>query len=319
MGFPWRPRTLVTVLSEGAVVDRDGRRHNYHLPAEEDVGNEEEGTVHGLYFSANWCPPCKAFTPQLAETYRRIRERGHKFEVTFISSDRSEESFSLYHSTMPWAAVSFEEESRRRELATVLGVQGIPTLVLLDAKGNVITDEGRIEVTEDPEGLNFPWHPRLVNTLTERHASFLSDYPAVILFVEGEDSEIEFAESVLLPAAEEYKSKHREEDDICLQFFIGCDSEPIDTLREYVGIDDAVPLLTVIDMAARKVCVMEDGAEITEESVKAFVNKFLIGGLPVAEIRDSPSPYEQQPRIVPPQPNSKAVPASPPLRADQEV
>ncbi|KAG8237099.1 hypothetical protein J437_LFUL015466 [Ladona fulva] len=67
----------------------------------------------------------------------------------------SEESFSLYHSSMPWPAVPFDEESRRQELATVLGVQGIPTLVLLDSKGNVITDEGRVEISEDPEGIYY--------------------------------------------------------------------------------------------------------------------------------------------------------------------
>lgn len=34
------------------------------------------------------CPPCRAFTPQLVDTYQRIRERGHHFEVIFVSSDR---------------------------------------------------------------------------------------------------------------------------------------------------------------------------------------------------------------------------------------
>lgn len=35
---------------------------------------------------------------------------------------------------------------------------------------------------------------------------------------------MEFAESVLYPAAEEYKEQHRDEDDdLCLQFFVGCD------------------------------------------------------------------------------------------------
>lgn len=72
--------------------------------------------------------------------------------VTYLYFPRSEESFMLYLSTMPWLAVPWEQEERRRELAALLGVQGIPTLVLLDADGSVITTDGRGEVNEDPIG-----------------------------------------------------------------------------------------------------------------------------------------------------------------------
>ncbi|KAG8237100.1 hypothetical protein J437_LFUL015467 [Ladona fulva] len=52
-GFPWRPRPLLTVLSEGALVDTLGSRHNYNIQPEGEVENRD-GIVHGLYFSANW-------------------------------------------------------------------------------------------------------------------------------------------------------------------------------------------------------------------------------------------------------------------------
>lgn len=193
----------------------------------------------------------------------------------------------LYLSTMPWLAVPWEQEERRRELAALLGVQGIPTLVLLDANGSVITTDGRGEVNEDPIGENFPWRPKLVNVLTERYAAKLHDYPAIILFVEGEEGEMEFAESVLLPAAEQFAmvtdSNHRDEDRL-LHFFVGCDCETSDLLREFVGLDDAVPLLTAIDIAGGQLSIMEDGAEITEHSVISFVTRFLDGTLPTTDI-----------------------------------
>eukprot|EP00429_Kryptoperidinium_foliaceum_P089782 CAMPEP_0176203764 /NCGR_PEP_ID=MMETSP0121_2-20121125/10745_1 /TAXON_ID=160619 /ORGANISM="Kryptoperidinium foliaceum, Strain CCMP 1326" /LENGTH=87 /DNA_ID=CAMNT_0017542673 /DNA_START=66 /DNA_END=325 /DNA_ORIENTATION=- len=56
-----------------------------------------------LYFSAHWCPPCRGFTPQLAEWYSKDL-KGKGLEVVFVSSDRSEEDFSGYFKEMPWLA-----------------------------------------------------------------------------------------------------------------------------------------------------------------------------------------------------------------------
>lgn len=59
-----------------------------------------------LYFSAHWCPPCRAFTPVLAEGYRRTwKEKG--IEFVFVSSDKSEAEFKEYFATMPWLAVYY--------------------------------------------------------------------------------------------------------------------------------------------------------------------------------------------------------------------
>ncbi|XP_033226954.1 nucleoredoxin-like isoform X2 [Belonocnema kinseyi] len=236
------------------------------------------------------CPPCKAFTPQLVDTYQRIRERGHNFEVIFVSSDRSEESYNIYTGTMPWLRIPFSQDERRQKLARALDVQAIPTLVILDPRDNIITLEGRAELLEDPEGLNFPWTSRLVNILTEKYATSLHDAPAIILFVEGEDCEIQFGETVLLPAADAYRRDRPDYDpnfddlDDMLQFHIALDCETSDILREFVGLDDAVPLLTAIDIPRGVYAVMEDGAEITVDSVQQFVDRYRNNKLPVNKI-----------------------------------
>ena len=41
------------------------------------------------------------------------------------------------------AALPFSERSRKEELSTKYGVQGIPTLVLLDGKGGLVSDNIR--------------------------------------------------------------------------------------------------------------------------------------------------------------------------------
>nr|XP_034182057.1 nucleoredoxin-like isoform X2 [Osmia lignaria] len=282
--FPWKPPHPKAALEDGPLLPCGARDSNEPM-----LHEELRHCFKGVYFSAHWCPPCKAFTPQLVDTYQRIRERGHDFEVIFVSSDRSEESYNVYIESMPWLRIPFSQEERRKKLARALDVQAIPTLVVLDPRDNIITLDGRAELLEDPEGLNFPWTSRLVNILTEKYATSLHDAPAIILFV-GEDCEIQFAESVLMPAAQAYR-KHRpdydpnyDDPDDVLQFYIALDCETSDILREFVGLDDAVPLLTAIDIPRGVYVVMEDGAEITVDSVQQFVDGFRNDKLPTNKI-----------------------------------
>jgi nucleoredoxin len=102
-----------------------------------------------LYFSASWCPPCKAFSPLLVEFYN-AHAKTTKLEVIYISSDRTIPSFEDYYKSMPWLAVPFEPGSAaiKQNLAAVFGIQGIPMLIVIDAKtGEFITANAREEVT----------------------------------------------------------------------------------------------------------------------------------------------------------------------------
>jgi len=112
-----------------------------------------------LYFSAHWCPPCRGFTPQLAQWYKQsLKAKG--LEVVFVSSDRDGAAFRDYFETMPWLAIPFSERGRKDALSKRFKVNGIPTLIILDAEGKVITKEGRDAVSSDPIGEDFPWTPR---------------------------------------------------------------------------------------------------------------------------------------------------------------
>ena len=42
-----------------------------------------------LYFSAHWCPPCKQFTPLLANLYKDINKNNKRFEIIFVSLDKT--------------------------------------------------------------------------------------------------------------------------------------------------------------------------------------------------------------------------------------
>ncbi|KAF2878989.1 hypothetical protein ILUMI_27171 [Ignelater luminosus] len=215
------------------------------------------------------------------------------------STTLSAESFSVYLESMPWLAIPWQQIAVRAELAQLYGIRGIPTLLLLDRNGHLITMDARTELAEDPMAQNFPWKPRAVNILTERFATRLHDYPAIILFVDGEETEVQFGESVLTPAANAYYKKHninfnapQEEffsgsnDDHYLQFLVAVDTETSDVLRDLIGLDDVVPLLIAVDIPNRRFAIMEYGIEITAESVNNFVEQFQKGDLQFRSISE---------------------------------
>lgn len=95
-----------------------------------------------LYFSAHWCPPCRAFLPKLIKAYEEIKAKGHAFEVIYISSDRDLSSFEDYFATMPWMALPFNDE-RKQSLSRTFKIQGIPSLVAIGPTGRTVTKEAR--------------------------------------------------------------------------------------------------------------------------------------------------------------------------------
>jgi len=112
-----------------------------------------------LYFSAHWCPPCRAFTPKLAETYNTWKQQGESIEIIFVSSDQDEGSQMEYYAGMPWARVPFNEQAISA-LKQQFSLSGIPYLVILDRGCNqIISTNGWGEVrNQGPAAIN-NWKP----------------------------------------------------------------------------------------------------------------------------------------------------------------
>jgi len=92
-----------------------------------------------IYYSAHWCPPCRAFTPKLVEWYNEFKPKHKDFELVFASSDKDENAMLEYmtETKMPWPAIRFSD--KKESGVDKYASDGIPYLVLINAEGKNLT------------------------------------------------------------------------------------------------------------------------------------------------------------------------------------
>lgn len=104
-----------------------------NLAGKEFSLDDYKGKVVLIDFWATWCGPCVREIPHVKEAYEKHHTKG--FDVIGISLDRSRGALESYikEKEMPWTQ-HFDEGGL---IASSYGVTGIPTVYLLDAKGNI--------------------------------------------------------------------------------------------------------------------------------------------------------------------------------------
>merc|ERR1712216_147840 len=214
--LPWKPKSFEEIFSDAKLLASDGT---------ECTGSALKGKVFGLYFSAHWCPPCRGFTPQLAEWYKlHLKAKG--LEIVFVSSDRDEAAFKDYFGEQPWLALDYADRKRKEQLSNCFGVRGIPSLVIIDKDGSVITKDGRAAVSSDTTGTDFPWYPKPVKNLKNGPGN-INEVPTVIAFCESSDDAVKKSiEEAMTPVAKKYleEAKAKGEEDPELAFVMASES-----------------------------------------------------------------------------------------------
>merc|ERR1711988_218368 len=271
--FPWRPKPFKELFGTSFLRNVAG----------ETVGKDAlEGKVVLIYFSAHWCPPCRGFTPKLAEAYKKFQAKGLPVEVIFVSGDRDEAAFKEYFGEMPWLALPFEDKQRKDQWNSAFQVRGIPSLVILDKDLATITKDGRAVIMEDPEGAEFPWHPKLpapVGDLVKPKG--IEDCPSLVVFMENatkEDQEKTMSE--LLPVATKFRDAawEKKEDPKYLFFAAKSSEGPVPRVRELTKQTGDVeqqktPKAVLLDLDDDGAYYELDG-EVTTATVEAFLANF---------------------------------------------
>ena len=110
------------------------------VPAEEVL----RGCEHiVLYFSAAWCE--RGELERLRQWYSAQRARASpqpRFEVVYVSGDRTEAEFRDYYAGMPWPAVPWGHECCPR-LNVSCGVAEVPRLVVVHGASGYVQARAR--------------------------------------------------------------------------------------------------------------------------------------------------------------------------------
>ena len=116
-----------------------------------------KGKHIGLYFSAHWCPPCRAFTPSLVKF--RNENADKDFEIIFVSLDKSQGEKKKYikEMEMKWLTIPGASSKVADALAQQFDISGIPALIILAPDGSIVTSSGREDVMMSSESALSKW------------------------------------------------------------------------------------------------------------------------------------------------------------------
>lgn len=263
--FPWKPLPLSQILPEKVIAPKGSEEKML------DVASLDDKYLM-LYFSAHWCPPCKAFTPVLSKAYTKLKanDKTNNFELLFISSDRDQTTFDEYHSEMTFGALPYELRDAKSQLSSRFDVSGIPTLIMLSpvsketGKRKLINDNVRSFIMND-ELEEFPFYPKNYGSVDS--ADDLNEKKCVVAFYEqGDDEEQEELIKIMKEAA----SNNQE-----VNYYWSMSPQGLgEKIRKIVGMTEMKeePEMIILDIPDEGGYYISTETNVTVETIQNFLN-----------------------------------------------
>ena len=128
-----------------------------------EPGSRPEPKFYLVYFGAEWCPPCRTFSPRLVQAYQRLKQIApDAFECIFISNDRDggEQLKYIRKNAMPFPVLKFSQVGGVDLLERWKG-RGIPSLIAFTREGEILYHSYRGEEYLGPDSVLKAFEPLL--------------------------------------------------------------------------------------------------------------------------------------------------------------
>lgn len=98
-----------------------------------------------LYFTASWCPPCRAFTPILVKF---AKKHADNIVVVVVSEDRNKKDAIKYmRHKRAKAFYMIPPGKQAAKLSEKFGITGIPSVVVISKNGAILSKNARSQIS----------------------------------------------------------------------------------------------------------------------------------------------------------------------------
>jgi len=104
-----------------------------------------EGKVVLVDFWASWCGPCLREIPNIKQQYERFHQHGFEVVGVCLDRDRTKAEEYIKSAEIPWPSIYDADAAETESMSKRYEIAAIPTAILVDRVGNIVSFEARGE------------------------------------------------------------------------------------------------------------------------------------------------------------------------------